>query len=41
MSSLKRKEKDLDELMAELNQAEAMKGMGRLEELKKSGGMSM
>lgn len=41
VSSLKRKEKDLDELMAELNQAEAMKGMGRLEELKKSGGMSM
>ena len=37
ISGLKRKEKDIDELMAELNQSEAMKGMGRLEEMKKQG----
>ena len=35
VSSLKRVEKDLDELMAEINTGEAMEGMQRVQELKK------
>ena len=35
VSSLKRVEKDLDELMAEINSNEAMQGMQRVQELKK------
>jgi hypothetical protein len=35
VSGLKRKEKDLDELMAELNTAEAMRGMALAEKVKK------
>ena len=35
VSTLKRKEKDIDELMAELNTSEALQGMGRVQELKK------
>lgn len=35
ISTLKRKEKDIDELMAELNTSEALQGMGRMQDLKK------
>lgn len=35
ISTLKRKEKDLEELMAELNSADAMQGMGRMQQMKK------
>ena len=35
VSGLKRKEKDLDELMAEINSSEAMRGMALAEEVKK------
>ena len=35
-SLLKRKEKDLEELMSELNASAGMEGMSRLQELKKS-----
>ena len=37
MSRVKRKEKELDELMAELNASEAARGMGMVNELKKDG----